>query len=184
MTTPRVKVQCAYCKIQDVDSSEWIDAENVTSIEIADLHVHKPRHLTDVCDDFIVIDQKGMFDEVVNMSLEEIEKWAKAIQTVALKAPFGVDVYLKLCRDMQRSNPIDYDELMEAYEGKFENFADFAKAHYDYMREDIPSFFYDYIDWEGISRKLERRGYFYYADFGHPREVHVFNSGLLKGNIK
>lgn len=184
LNIPRIKILCAHCKEQGIDASVWIDAINIMSMNARDAHVQNPESFSDQCRGFFVIAQKGMFNDILSMELDEINQWADAIDAVALEAPFDNDVYINVCRDVEASGPIDYDKLMEAYEGKFESFADFAKAHYDYMREDIPSFFYDYIDWEGISHKLERRGYFYYADFGHPREVHVFNSGLLKGNNK
>ena len=180
MTTPRVKIQCANCTIRFVHSAAWVNAENATSIKIADAHVHKPHHLTDLCNKILVVDQEGMFDDVIKLGDEVIEEWAKAIQTVALEAPFDTDVYLDLCSDMHMSSPIDYEELMEAYEGEHESFADFARYYYNYARENIPSLLYDNIDWENVSRKLERMGFFYYMEPGHPRKVHVFDGKYLK----
>ena len=158
---------------------------NIMSISARDAHRHNPERFSDQCKGFFIIAQEGMFNGIPNMELEDIEKWAKVIQTVALEAPFDTDVYINLCSDMDSSKPIGYDDLMEAYEGSFKSFVDFAKYYYDYIREDIPRFFYDHIDWKSISHELERKGlFYYYKNPGFPSEVHVFSNAYLREYYK
>lgn len=177
---PRVVAQCVYCKAQGLDSSEWIDAEDATSIEIADVHVHNPENFTDLCDDFTIIDQEGMFDEVIDMELEDIEEWAKAIQDVESDAPFDADVYLEFCNDMNVTSPIGYKKLMEAYQGRYEDFADFAYTYYmETYWDDIPSFLRKHINWESVAQEMDKDGFFHYKEFGKPYEVYVFNSMIF-----
>ena len=177
---PRVVAQCVHCDEQGIYSAEWVDAENATSIEIADLHVHEPHHFTDLCDDFMIVDQEGMFDEVINMNLEEIEEWAIAIQKADSDAPFSADVYLELCKDMNVTSPIEYKKLMEAYQGRYETFADFARECFAEMHENaIPNFLYKHIDWESVAREFEKGGFLHYTECGKPYQVYVFNSMIL-----